>query len=47
MNPDGPGYWLAAAGGGVFALGGAPCEGSMSGTVLNGPVLGIAAAPGT
>lgn len=41
----GPGCWLAAAGGGVFAFGGAPFRGSMAGHPLNAPVMGIAAYP--
>jgi hypothetical protein len=47
VNPDGPGYWLGASDGGVFALGGAPYQGSMGGTALNGPIVGIASTPGT
>jgi hypothetical protein len=41
-NPDGSGYWSAAADGGVFAFGDAPFLGSMVGTKLNGPVTGMA-----
>ena len=37
------GYWLVAADGGVFSFGNAPFYGSMAGTRLNGPVVGIAA----
>jgi hypothetical protein len=44
-NPDGPGYWLVATDGGVFAFGGAPYEGSLGGTTLNAPISGIAAVP--
>ena len=40
------GYWLAAADGGVFALGGAEFLGSMGGSHLNKPVFGITASPG-
>jgi hypothetical protein len=41
-TPDGGGYWLAAADGGVFAFGDARFFGSMGGTHLNSPVVGIA-----
>jgi len=44
-NPDGEGYWLAAADGGVFSFGTAPFEGSMGGQRLEAPVVGIAANP--
>jgi Cu/Zn superoxide dismutase len=37
------GYWLAAADGGVFNFGDAPFLGSMGGTKLNRPVVGMAA----
>jgi hypothetical protein len=39
------GAWLATANGGVFAICGAPFFGSMGGTHLNAPVVGIAATP--
>ncbi|HET6875139.1 MAG TPA: hypothetical protein VFH70_10190, partial [Acidimicrobiales bacterium] len=39
------GYWLAAAGGGVFTFGSARYNGSMGGKHLNAPVVGIAATP--
>jgi SpoIID/LytB domain protein len=39
------GYWMAAADGGVFAFGNAGFDGSMGGTHLNAPVVGIAATP--
>jgi len=42
-----PGYWMAAADGGVFSLGGAPYYGSMGGQHLNAPVVGIAATWGS
>jgi hypothetical protein len=38
-----PGYWLAAADGGVFSFGAARFSGSMGGRHLNAPVVGIAA----
>ena len=38
-------YWVADADGGVFAFGGAPFFGSMGGTPLNAPIVGIAATP--
>ncbi|MHB8220920.1 MAG: SGNH/GDSL hydrolase family protein, partial [Acidimicrobiales bacterium] len=41
----GTGYWEVAADGGVFAFGSAQFYGSMGGTTLNAPVVGIAAAP--
>ncbi|HEY1652274.1 MAG TPA: hypothetical protein VGG09_10365 [Acidimicrobiales bacterium] len=40
-----PAYWLAASDGGIFAFGGAPYYGSTGGSVLNRPVVGIAATP--
>ena len=39
-DPDGAGYWLVAADGGVFAFE-APFRGSMGGTKLNKPVTGM------
>ncbi len=36
------GYWLAASDGGVFALGAARFQGSMGGTRLNKPIIGMA-----
>jgi hypothetical protein len=44
-TPDGQGYWLAAADGGVFSFGRAPFEGSMGGKPINAPVVGIATWP--
>gem|GEM_PF-1359267 len=38
---SGNGYWLTAADGGVFAFGDAPFLGSMVGSPLSGPVVGI------
>jgi hypothetical protein len=42
--PLNPGYWLAAADGGVFTFQGAPFFGSLGGVRLNAPVVGIDAA---
>ncbi|HEX2851466.1 MAG TPA: hypothetical protein VHN98_12970 [Acidimicrobiales bacterium] len=39
------GYWMAAADGGVFAFGDAQYDGSMGGTRLDQPVVGMAATP--
>jgi hypothetical protein len=44
-TPDGKGYWLVAADGGVFAYGDAPFEGSLGALRLSGPVVGMAATP--
>jgi hypothetical protein len=41
-TPDGGGYWLASADGGVFSYGDAPFSGSEGGTRLNAPMVGIA-----
>ena len=40
---DGRGYWFVAADGGIFAFGDAPFNGSMGGTHLNQPIVGMAA----
>jgi SpoIID/LytB domain protein len=37
------GYWMSAADGGVFTFGNAPYDGSMGGTHLNQPIVGLAA----
>ncbi|MGH9000272.1 MAG: SpoIID/LytB domain-containing protein, partial [Acidimicrobiia bacterium] len=46
-NPSGgvSGYWVGAPDGGVFAFGDAGFFGSMGGTVLNRPVVGMAPTP--
>ncbi len=40
--PNGSGYWLVAADGGVFAFGGARFHGSLGGERLNRPIVDIA-----
>ena len=45
-TPDGKGYWLVAADGGVFSFGDAQFYGSMAGHSLNDPVAGMAVAAG-
>ena len=40
-TPDGGGYWLVGADGGVFNYGDAPFYGSAGGTHLNAPVVGM------
>ena len=44
-TPDGQGYWEVASDGGIFAFGDARFFGSMGGTPLNQPVVGMAATP--
>ena len=44
-TPDGKGYWLVAADGGVFAFGDAGFYGSTGGKKLNAPIVGMAATP--
>ena len=42
---DGGGYWEVAADGGLFSFGDAVFHGSMGGTRLNAPIMGMAATP--
>ena len=42
-----PGYWEVASDGGIFSFGNAAFYGSMGGTRLNAPVVGMAADPAT
>jgi hypothetical protein len=44
-TPDGLGYWVVAADGGIFAYGDAAFEGSAGGSHLNAPIVGMAATP--
>ncbi len=44
-TPDGQGYWLVAADGGVFAFGTATFAGSMGGRRLAAPIVGISSTP--
>jgi lipoprotein-anchoring transpeptidase ErfK/SrfK len=44
-RPDGDGYWLVAADGGIFTYGDADFHGSMGGRALNQPIVGMAAHP--
>jgi hypothetical protein len=44
-TPDGGGYWLVAADGGVFAYGDAMFYGSAGNLTLNSPVVGMATTP--
>ena len=45
IAPPLPGYWMTASDGGIFSFGNAGFYGSMGGTVLNKPVVGMAATP--
>jgi hypothetical protein len=40
--PDGAGYWLVAADGGIFTFGDAPFYGSTGGISLDRPIVGMA-----
>jgi hypothetical protein len=44
-TPDGQGYWLASADGGVYSFGDATFYDSMAGDHLSAPIVGIAATP--
>jgi len=44
-TPDGGGYWLVGADGGVFAYGDAAFDGSAATLPLNAPVVAVAATP--
>jgi CHAP domain-containing protein len=44
-TPDGDGYWLVSADGGVFASGDATYEGSLGNLPLQGPIIAMAATP--
>jgi N-acetylmuramoyl-L-alanine amidase len=44
-TPDGKGYWLVAADGGIFTFGDAGFYGSTGGIRLNQPIVGMAATP--
>src|SRR3954468_7952286 len=43
MNPAGAGWWEAQADGEVIAREGAPDLGTLAGTTLNAPIVGLAA----
>ena len=43
--PDGAGYWEVASDGGIFSFGDASFHGSMGGTPLNAPIVGMAGTP--
>ncbi|MBF6557676.1 MAG: hypothetical protein IVW52_16250 [Acidimicrobiales bacterium] len=44
-TPDGKGYWLVAADGGIFSYGDAAFAGSLGGSKLNKPIVGMASTP--
>jgi hypothetical protein len=44
-TPDGGGYWLVAADGGIFTFGDARFAGSLGNLTLNAPIVGMAATP--
>jgi hypothetical protein len=44
-TPDGDGYWLVAADGGIFTFGDAAFYGSTGAVHLNKPIIGMAATP--
>jgi hypothetical protein len=44
-TPDGKGYWLTAADGGVFTFGDAGFHGSTGNIRLHAPVVGMSATP--
>ncbi|HXQ44943.1 MAG TPA: hypothetical protein VN816_09925 [Acidimicrobiales bacterium] len=44
-TPDGGGYWIASANGGVFSFGDATFYNSLAGIHLSAPVVGIASTP--
>ena len=44
-TPDGIGYWLVAADGGIFSFGTAHFHGSTGGIRLNRPIVGMAGQP--
>ena len=45
VTPDGGGYWMVAADGGIFAFGDAGFYGSAGALPLNRPIVGMAATP--
>ncbi len=44
-TPDGGGYWLVAADGGIFTHGDAAFLGSEGATHLNSPIVGMTSTP--